>query len=462
MITMLNHAGSFTKKSRLCRQRNVSVLSQLLSLSQEPTIQLQHSLFPKAHAQIGKKHSRFTLSSPSLPPKHEETEQSEEYATKTIIKSTPFPYTPSHPLAPYIHHTIQNPQTSTEYDETCSHSTTHNKIDTNFSVAFLGTTGAGGRPNAKRAPTSTALRILGQPERIHALSNCSSFANALSPTGIPSITSSKSTARSTFSSLARRSTLLRNTILDSNEEILKESVQKLTIEQLKEQIKELGVPVEMSQLKLKADCVNFLLESYSNQSAPLDVSEQEEVVPPTKRRKPRSMPPLQSSETDPSPTGTDDDNANQTPASSKDLIFEYVMRRYPPLQKIQRSIELQEEGNDVDDDLSAHMQPNFYRKFTGLGEMDVRQKYHPMLKNTTLSDLDIITVGTASCVPGTTRGVSCTALRLQWRRNGGNTDKKGGEALKPNMPTTGGIWIFDCGESTQVSIQFLLVENLSE
>ena len=108
---------------------------------------------------------------------------------------------------------------------------------------------------------------------------------------------------------------------------------------------------------------------------------------------------------------------------------------------------MQAERNDVDDDLSAHMQPNFYRTFTGLGEMDVRQKYHPMLKNMTSSDLDIITVGTASCVPGTTRGVSCTALRLQWRRNGG---KKEGDALKQNMPTTGGIWIFDCGESTQV------------
>jgi hypothetical protein len=292
---------------------------------------------------------------------------------------------------------------------------------------------------------------------LSALSYCSSFANAFAPAGIPSITSSKSTApaHSTFSSWAGRSTstILRDTVLNSNEEISKKSLQRLTVKQLKEQIKELGVPVKMSQLKLKADCVNFLLEQKSNESpsSPLDISEQVEAVPATatKRRNPRSMPPLQSSETDPSPTDTAPDNAtaNQAPASPKDLIFEYVMRRYPPLQKLQQSIELQAERNDVDDDLSAHMQPNFYRTFTGLGEMDVRQKYHPMLKNMTSSDLDIITVGTASCVPGTTRGVSCTALRLQWRRNGG---KKEGDALKQNMPTTGGIWIFDCGESTQV------------
>jgi hypothetical protein len=79
--------------------------------------------------------------------------------------------------------------------------------------------------------------------------------------------------------------------------------------------------------------------------------------------------------------------------------------------------------------------------------MDVRQKYHPMLKDMTSSDLDLITVGTASCVPGVTRGVSCTALRLQWRRNNNMKQQKGN---KGNDPVTGGIWVFDCGESTQV------------
>jgi hypothetical protein len=52
----------------------------------------------------------------------------------------------------------------------------------------------------------------------------------------------------------------------------------------------------------------------------------------------------------------------------------------------------------------------------GIGEADIRQRYHPMLANVTQSDMDIIFVGTASCTPGITRGVSCTAVRLNRRR----------------------------------------------
>ncbi|KAL7580217.1 hypothetical protein ACA910_012962 [Epithemia clementina (nom. ined.)] len=44
--------------------------------------------------------------------------------------------------------------------------------------------------------------------------------------------------------------------------------------------------------------------------------------------------------------------------------------------------------------------------------------------------MELIFVGTASCTPGATRGVSCTALRFQ-----------------------GGTWIFDVGECTQLQIQ---------
>lgn len=96
-----------------------------------------------------------------------------------------------------------------------------------------------------------------------------------------------------------------------------------------------------------------------------------------------------------------------------------------------------------------HTHPSSTNLFTGLGEMDIRQQYHPMLANLKSSDLDIITVGTASCVPGVTRGVSCTALRLQWRRN---SNMKKGPGKDDGM-VTGGIWIFDCGESTQLQVQ---------
>lgn len=104
----------------------------------------------------------------------------------------------------------------------------------------------------------------------------------------------------------------------------------------------------------------------------------------------------------------------------------------------------------------------------GLGEQDFRQKYHPMVGkndddddtgdddmqhenepkkqyNVLSGEMDLIFVGTASCTPGTTRGVSCTALRLNMGRGGGGT---GGSSN--NSPSLG-TWLFDVGEATQVS-----------
>ncbi len=67
---------------------------------------------------------------------------------------------------------------------------------------------------------------------------------------------------------------------------------------------------------------------------------------------------------------------------------------------------------------------------SGLGECNVPQAHHPMLAGATQSNMDVVFMGKGSCMPGTMRGVSCTALRLSWRRKanegGGNGIKDGG------------------------------------
>ena len=197
--------------------------------------------------------------------------------------------------------------------------------------------------------------------------------------------------------------------------------------------------------KLKSDIIDFLIHQYNDTDtdketrSPIDMIENDTVNVKQKKKNSRSMPPLDS----PPDHVNESKTSTNNPLSPKDMIFQKVYNRYPPLKDLQLAID---GHDDVDEDaLSIHMHPNFYKSFTGLGDNDIRQKYHPIMQGLTSSDLDIVTVGTASCVPGVTRGVSCTALRLQWRRRG--------EDVQSNKdPVTGGIWIFDCGESTQVSL----------
>lgn len=84
----------------------------------------------------------------------------------------------------------------------------------------------------------------------------------------------------------------------------------------------------------------------------------------------------------------------------------------------------------------------------------MRQTYHPLLANATQTDLDLVFIGTASCTPGVTRGVSCTALRLNWRSHkvvdGKDVGFKVREGYFEERGPTGGTWLFDCGEATQV------------
>ena len=147
----------------------------------------------------------------------------------------------------------------------------------------------------------------------------------------------------------------------------------------------------------------------------------------------------------------DDSSASKTKSPSpKDTLFDRVFERYPPI---------------------------LTENCTGLGDFDVRQQYHPMLRqfHNTSSDMDLVFVGTASCTPGVSRGVSCTALRLNWKRRSFHfapdmtpisssssppastttASRNGQQQQHDNMidlatSFSGGTWLFDCGECTQV------------
>ncbi len=96
----------------------------------------------------------------------------------------------------------------------------------------------------------------------------------------------------------------------------------------------------------------------------------------------------------------------------------------------------------------------------GLGECDVRQAHHPMLACATQSNMDVVFVGMVSCTRETTTGVSGTALRLNWRRkvnegggNGIEDDGGGGGEQRGGEVGAAGTWLFDCGQSAQLSVQ---------
>jgi hypothetical protein len=144
-----------------------------------------------------------------------------------------------------------------------------------------------------------------------------------------------------------------------------------------------------------------------------------------------------------------DDNPDRE-LNTLERLFKKLYARYPPLKYMQNR--KMDDSHDMDADPLATATLTTETN-TGLGENDFRQRYHPMLVRSSdksdvsqpvlSGDMDLIFVGTASCTPSVTRGVSCTALRLHMRRNSAmNT--------KDRQQSKGGTWLFDCGESTQV------------
>jgi hypothetical protein len=281
----------------------------------------------------------------------------------------------------------------------------------------------------------------------------------------------------------------------------KTELESMKVADLKQLIKDSGFNERglLSKLKKKQDLVDFLTEQ--EQAPEIGVSSPRKVViqqttttptpppPPSPKQQPRKMPitmPKKKPPTTANPAAadaSDQQQQNQKQQSPMTNLFEKIHDQYPPLQYLQ-------EGNK-----------------TLLGELDIRQRYHPMLQagnqvalseeeegygeeadnddndeNASLStsagdrekgfkpalsgDMDLIFVGTASCTPSITRGVSCTALRLhslassasssnkkkqqQYDTKGGQQEQTQSFDVAQNSQSNLGTWLFDCGESTQV------------
>jgi len=240
----------------------------------------------------------------------------------------------------------------------------------------------------------------------------------------------------------------------------KEELSKHTIKELKEYIDNhiSSIPKGMSsKLKRKADIIDFILSQSSHSKMESTSSDDDKSIPSAQQKKlranpqrmaPLPKPPMQhpkpkvvSTQMGSSDVETSSPEEEYTP-TAKDIIIEQVLERYPPL-RTQIKLADKLEGQNI---------PFLRARLDGVGENDIRHTYHPMMRNApTSSDIDVVFIGTASCTPGFTRGVSCTALRLQWRRDNSREDNKNHGAK--NIPSTPGTWIFDVGECTQLQIQ---------
>jgi len=230
-------------------------------------------------------------------------------------------------------------------------------------------------------------------------------------------------------------------------------LQKKTVKDLKEEIRNLSPPPPrgiLSKLKLKKELIDFLADRYlqNSKNKEQDADSKVHDAAGDTKKKPKknkrlTMPSITSHLVTESDEINDVENATSPIFKSrKDLIFDEVAERYPGLQSGARK-----KGDQNSEETIME---------------DIRSKYHPMLLNAANNgEMDLNFVGTASCTPGVSRGVSCTALRLNWRRvsfNSGEKDGKGKKKKKDKYNPSyqydfsGGTWLFDAGECTQVSL----------
>ena len=290
-------------------------------------------------------------------------------------------------------------------------------------------------------------------------------------------------------------TTTTSTIILYSTTTAKDELEKYTIKELKQFIidEQITIPKGMSaKLKRKADIVEFIVQQQQqntdviNKEQPLETITDHPKTTAARINHPRRMPPMpknnreetavkvmenQSSSTNHNSNNNDDQSEERSNSSDssntatpKDVIIEQILERYPPLRTQMK----------LSDRLESQNIPYVQARLDGAGENDIRHVHHPMMRSTpSSSDMDVIFVGTASCTPGYTRGVSCTALRLQWRRNPNDipTTKKQRQTQKgqekPN-PTNNnnnnnnnipGTWLFDVGECSQVRDNICLSFN---
>lgn len=251
------------------------------------------------------------------------------------------------------------------------------------------------------------------------------------------------------------------------------SLEQCTVLELRQRVRDTHPPRGVvSQLQRKQDLLEYLqsvLALQQQQPQEKQFKEQSEVttkatttatriIPTNKRTSvPLQMPPKPAVSKNKSHK-----NANGY-ESPKDLLFEKVMQRYPTAHlnnnnNIIINNNSPDDEEDDDDDSDIPTSP-----FSPV--VDVRQEYHPVMQSFSRqwqsTDLDLILVGTASCMPSLTRGVSCTALRFNWKQRTTqlpnakfvSQPQQPQKQQQPNQqqPFGGGIWLFDVGECTQVS-----------
>eukprot|EP00978_Attheya_sp_CCMP212_P019829 scaffold56142_cov39-Attheya_sp.AAC.1 len=318
----------------------------------------------------------------------------------------------------------------------------------------------------------------------------------------PAAASASRLYSSSITDSASASPKLTTTVMDNTDTISdyhhysQSELESMTVKALRGLIKERFPTERTSHLRLKQDLVSHLLHSSNNKDAAqptagsvpsLDVTTVQAKVSanPPRRTKVRSMPsmpdsispvlPVQQEQQEQQTDGSSNNvNGNGVQTNNgqkrndgwsehyttKQESFGKLVNQYPPLK--------------------VFVEHPDAPPLTGMGELDMRQDHHPMLKpfvgQSCSSDMDVVFLGTASCAPGMTRGVSCTAIRINWRRpqitpsiTAGTkqftnqkqtqpptttTNNKSGSSNTNTEQTqaasnTGSTWLFDCGESSQ-------------